>query len=44
MADYTEYYNLKKPAKSEAYDVNVANTNNEIIDITLYGKVDKKAR
>lgn len=44
MADYTNHYNLKKPAKSENYDVDVANTNNDIIDEKLYGKVDKKPR
>lgn len=44
MADYTNHYNLKKPAKSENYDVDVANNNNDIIDEKLYGKVDKKPR
>lgn len=41
MSNYTEHYNLKKPLKTESYDVDVANTNNDIIDEKLYGKVDK---
>ena len=41
MSDYTEHYNLKKPKQSESYDVDDANTNNTIIDTTLFGKVDK---
>lgn len=41
MAEYTEHYNLKKPLKSENYDVDVANTNNDIIDEKIFGKVDK---
>lgn len=41
MAEYTNHYNLKKPLKTESYDVDVANTNNDIIDEKLYGKVDK---
>lgn len=41
MSNYTEHYNLKKPLKIESYDVGVANTNNDIIDEKLYGKVDK---
>lgn len=44
MSEYTEYYNLKKPKQTENYDVDVANTNNSIIDTTLYSKVDKKPR
>lgn len=44
MSEYTEHYNLKKPAQSENYDVDVANTNNTIIDTTLFSKVDKKPR
>lgn len=44
MADYTNHYNLKKLAKSENYDIDVANNNNDIIDEKLYGKVDKKPR
>ena len=43
MSNYTEHYNLKKPLKTESYDVDVANTNNDIIDEKLYGKVDKVA-
>lgn len=41
MSNYTEHYNLKKPLKTESYDVEVANTNNDIIDEKLYGKADK---
>lgn len=41
MSNYTKYYNLKKPLKTENYDVDVANTNNTIIDTVLWGKVDK---
>lgn len=44
MSGYTEHYNLKKPSQSENYDVDVANTNNTVIDNALYGKVDKKPR
>ena len=43
MSNYTEHYNLKKPLKTESYDVDVANTNNDIIDEKLYSKVDKVA-
>lgn len=43
MAEYTIHYNLKKPAKNENYNIDVANSNNDIIDEKLYGKVDKKA-
>lgn len=43
MAEYTTHYNLKKPAKNENYNIDVANQNNDIIDEKLYGKVDKKA-
>lgn len=43
MSQYTEHYNLKKPASSENYDIDVANTNNTIIDTILHTKVDKKA-
>lgn len=42
MAEYTTHYNLKKPAKNENYNIDVANQNNDIIDEKLYGKVDKK--
>ena len=41
MADYTNNYNLIKPLQDENYDVNIANTNNTIMDNILYGKVDK---
>lgn len=44
MSEYTEHYNLKKPAQSENYNVEDANTNNTIIDNVLFGKVDKKPR
>ena len=42
MAEYTEHYNLKKPAGSEYYNISDANTNNDLIDTALFGKVDKK--
>lgn len=42
MAEYTKYYNLKKPAGSEYYNIADANTNNDLIDTVLFGKVDKK--
>lgn len=41
MSNYTEHYNLKKPAQNESYNVDDANTNNTIIDTILFGKVDK---
>lgn len=44
MSEYTEHYNLKKPAQSENYNVEDANLNNGIIDNVLYEKVDKKTR
>lgn len=44
MADYTNNYNLIKPLQNENYDVDIANTNNTIIDNTLFNKVDKKPR
>ena len=43
MSGYTEHYNLKKPAQSENYNVEDANTNNTIIDTILFGKIDKVA-
>lgn len=43
MSGYTEHYNLKKPAQSENYNVEDANTNNTIIDAILFGKIDKVA-
>lgn len=42
MSKYTDNYNLRKPEKNENYDIEVANSNNTIIDAALYGKVDKK--
>ena len=42
MAGYTKYYNLKKPLGSEYYNISDANTNNDLIDTALFGKVDKK--
>lgn len=41
MADYTENLNLILPKPSEKYDVEVANKNNEIIDIQIAKKVSK---
>lgn len=41
MSNYTEHYNLKKPLKTENYDVDVANNNNDIIDEKIYNKIDK---
>ena len=41
MAAYTEHYNAKKPAKSENYDVEVANFNNDLWDEKIFGKQDK---
>ena len=44
MSDYTENYNLKKPAQFEGYNVDDANLNNTMRDTILYEKVDKKPR
>lgn len=44
MAEYTEYYNLKKPTQDENYNVNVANKNNDIIDTALNSKAEKIPR
>lgn len=41
MATYTENLNLIKPTQSENYNVDVANTNNEIIDNAIGNKQDK---
>lgn len=41
MANYTKYYNLKKPEGTEYYNIEDANTNNTIVDNILYEKVDK---
>lgn len=42
MSDYTEHYNLKKPKQTESYNVEDANSNNDIIDKTLFEKQDKE--
>ena len=44
MANYTEHYNFIKPLETENYDVEVANTNNKIIDDKLGNKVEKVPR
>lgn len=44
MADYTENMNLILPKQSETYDVEVANTNNKIIDAELSKRVEKRPR
>lgn len=41
MPSYTEYYNLIKPNKTDNYNVDVANTNNNVIDEELHKKVEK---
>ena len=41
MATYTENLNLIKPGQLENYNVDVANTNNEIIDNAIGNKQDK---
>lgn len=43
MAKYTENYNLEKPDKTEYYDIETANKNNDIIDARLFEKQDKQA-
>ena len=43
MADYTKNLRLIKPGKLENYNVDVANTNNEIIDQAFGEKQDKVA-
>lgn len=43
MAEYTNNLHLIKPTQSENYDVDVANTNNEIIDTAIGSKVSKVA-
>jgi len=43
MPNYTKNLNLILPKESENYDVEVANTNNKIIDEQLKNKVEKKA-
>lgn len=44
MADYTENINLILPKQNETYDVEVANTNNKVIDAEIANKVSKKPR
>jgi len=44
MAEYTENLNLILPKQSENYDVEVANTNNRLIDNAIENKVEKKLR
>lgn len=41
MASYTTNYNLKKPAQSDNVNIGDFNDNADIIDATLYSKVDK---
>lgn len=41
MATYTDNLNLIKPAQGENYNVDVANTNNEVIDNAIGNKQDK---
>lgn len=41
MPNYSENLNLILPSKSENYNVDVANTNNKIIDAQVGNKVDK---
>lgn len=41
MATSTTNYSLVKPATSELYDVTIVNSNSDIIDTTLFNKVDK---
>lgn len=44
MAEYTENLNLILPNENENYDVEVANTNNRLIDAAISSKVEKKPR
>lgn len=41
MPNYTKNLNLIKPSANENYDVDVANTNNELIDASIGNKVEK---
>ena len=41
MSTYTEHYNAKKPSKSENYDIDVANFNNDLWDEKIFEKQDK---
>lgn len=43
MATYTEHYNAKKPNKSENYDIDIANFNNDLWDEKIFEKQDKIA-
>lgn len=42
MADYTENMNLILPKPSETYNVEIANTNNKVIDAQMANKVNKE--
>lgn len=42
MPSYTEKLNLILPNENENYDVQVANTNNKLIDNEMSNKVDKE--
>ncbi len=44
MPNYTENMNLIIPNESENYDVEVANTNNKLIDAEMQKKVEKIPR
>ncbi|MCI8362285.1 MAG: hypothetical protein HFJ41_04005 [Clostridia bacterium] len=44
MPNYTKNLNLILPKESENYDVEVANTNNKIVDDKLGNKVEKVPR
>lgn len=41
MPKYTKNLNLIKPNANETYDINAANTNNELIDAAIGNKVEK---
>lgn len=41
MPSYTEHYKLIKPNKTDNYNIDVANTNSDVIDQELYKKVEK---
>lgn len=40
MANFTENYNLEKPNEDEKYNINVFNSNADIIDNALANKLD----
>lgn len=44
MPNYTKNLNLILPNENENYDVEVANTNNKIIDDKIGNKVEKVSR